>query len=117
MRITIKNKNTKAVIITFRTKKEKFESNYERIKFFKELHGWNQTIPRDGKKYKYRRNGILDEIPHMRLANSVFAISNEHIKKMQKFFDEWNKKVDYDKMEITIKRKFLQVKNLNKKCN
>lgn len=101
MKIIIKDKNlTSAVIISFKTNRNRFDSNYERIKFFKELHGWNQTVPKDGKKYEYRRDGVLDEIPHVKIADSVFAIAMEHMKQIEEFFDEWEEKVDYEIMEI-----------------
>jgi glutaredoxin-related protein len=109
VKITIKNKSmSSAVIITFRTDKSKFESNYERIKFFKNLHGWKQTVPKNGKKYTYKRSGLLDEIPHMKLADSVFAIAEEHMERMEEFFELWEEKVDYEIMEIMTSKNFLR---------
>jgi hypothetical protein len=106
MKIVIKNKNlTSAVIITVRANRGKFESDYERIKFFKELHGWNQTVPGERRKYVYRRSGLLDEVPHVRLADSVFAVAMEHMKQMEQFFSEWEEKVDFEIMEIMTNRK------------
>ena len=57
-------KNEKVVIVSFDTLSDKFYSNYERNKFFKDLYGWKQTVPGHGKNYNYRRPGLLDNIPH-----------------------------------------------------
>ena len=104
MKIEIK-KNGAAVIITFDTRAEDFESDYERNKFFRELHGWNQTVPNGSKKYEYRRPGLLDEIPHIKVADSAFIVALEHMKRMEQFFDEWHDKVHYDMMKIMMQNK------------
>lgn len=97
-------KNEKVVIVSFDTVSEKFESNYERNKFFRELYGWQQTIPGEKKTYSYRRHGILDQIPHNKISNSVFMIAMEHMKVMEDFFDQWRKKVEYDMIEVILER-------------
>lgn len=101
MRIEIRG-NGAAVIITFDTQAKKFDSDYERNKFFRELHGWKQTVPSGGKRYEYRRPGLLDEIPHIRVADSAFIVAMEHMKRMQAFFREWEDKVDCDMMKIMM---------------
>ncbi len=101
MRIEIHG-NGAAVIITFDTQAKKFDSDYERNKFFRELHGWKQTVPSGGKRYEYRRLGLLDEIPHIRVADSAFIVAMEHMKRMQQFFREWEDKVEYDMMKIMM---------------
>src|SRR3989344_1733512 len=90
MRITIKNGMGKCVIISFRTIPEKFDSDYERSRFFKELYGWKQTVPKNGRRYLYKR--------------TVFLIAMEHMKRMEEFFDEWGKKVEYDIMNVMVER-------------
>ena len=112
MRIEIRG-NGAAVIITFDTQAKKFDSDYERNKFFRELHGWKQTVPSGGKRYEYRRPGILDEIPHIRVADSAFIVAMEHMKRMEQFFREWDDKVEYDMMKImmqpeTLKKLFIE---------
>ena len=111
MRIEIrkKGKNT-AILISFNTKIEKFESNSERIKFFKELHGWKQVIVKQNKRYEYRREGVLDEVPHIDVDKSVFIIMQEHMRRMQKFFNEWDEKVQVKTFPVLLNEK--QVKKL-----
>ena len=101
MKIEIRN-NGAAVIITFDTQADKFDSDYERNKFFRELHGWNQVVPRGGKRYEYRRNGILDEVPHVRVADSAFIVALEHMKRMEDFFDSWHEKVHCEMMKVMM---------------
>lgn len=113
MKIIFK-KNDKVVIISFDTVSEKFDSNYERNKFFRELYGWEQIVPREGKNYKYRRPGLLDEIPHQKISNSVFMIALEHMKRMEEFFEQWRKKVEYDIIEVVLERERI-LKSLRRK--
>jgi hypothetical protein len=103
-----KNGMTTAVIITFHTKTDKFESDYDRSKFFRELYGWNQTVPKNDKKYLYRRDGVLDEVPHIRVAESAFIVAIENMKRMTQFFDQWQGKVEFDTVEVMLKKKILQ---------
>jgi len=94
MKITIKKKgNGTGILISFSTQGENFESVSERSKFFEKLHGRKQIIIRQNKKYKYHRPGVLDEIPHIPVDNSVFIIMQEHMKQMEQFFNEWEDKV------------------------
>ena len=108
MRIEIR-KGGEAVIISFHTRVDNFDSDYERITFFRKLHGWNQTVPKNGKKYVYRRMGLLEEIPHEKIADSVFIMARKHMKMMEKFFKGWETKVDYEIMEVMLKndRKYI----------
>jgi hypothetical protein len=108
MKIEIRKKNlATAVIITFHTKSEKFQSNYERIKFFRELYGWKQVVPKNDKKYFYRRNGLLDEMPHAKVADSSFMVAMRNLEQIMKFFRGWEDKVEYDIMEVMMKRREL----------
>ncbi|MFH0832211.1 MAG: hypothetical protein V1900_00615 [Candidatus Aenigmatarchaeota archaeon] len=96
------------VIISFHTKTENFESDYDRSKFFKGLYGWKQTISKEKKKYLYRRNGLLDEVPHVKIADSVFMTAMENLKRIEEYFDQWERKVDYEIMEAMMERKRLR---------
>ena len=100
MRIEIDDCN--AVIITFHTRSERFVSDYERTKFFRELHGWKQSVPCREKRYVYRRGGLLDEVPHIKIADSVFAVSLRRMQEVMEFFDEWGDKVDCETMRIKV---------------
>jgi hypothetical protein len=103
MRLEIKN-GEKVVLITFDTQGNKFTSNYERNLFFRGLYGWKQIICKD-KKYCYRREGLLDQIPHVKISDSVFLVEMENIKKIMDYFNEWHKKVRVEMLEMIINEK------------
>ncbi len=103
MRIEIKKKGVQtAILISFDTVRENFVSVSERNKFYKELHGWKQTVVKESGKYEYNREGLLQEIPNIKVADSVFIIAMEHMKRMQEFFNEWHNKVEFETFPILL---------------
>jgi hypothetical protein len=116
MRIEVKknNRNEQVILITFNTCGEKFASNYERNKFFRELYGWEQTVPGNDRRYRYHRPGLLDDIPHMKVSKSVFMVAQEHMRRMEEFFKQWQEKVEYDMMNILVERERF-INNLHRK--
>ena len=114
MKIEIKKKGTEtAILISFDTVRENFVSVSERNKFYKELHGWKQTVTRQSGKYEYNREGLLNEIPNIPVADSVFIIAMEHMKRMQEFFKEWQNKVMFETFPVLLDEK--QKKELEEK--
>ena len=101
IRIRKQGSNT-AVLISFDTNIQKFESPYERNKFFAELHGRKQIVVKQGKRYEYRREGILDEIPNLRVDDSIFIIMQEHMKMMERFFGGWEDKVMFRSFPVLL---------------
>ena len=95
-------KGNRAVLISFSTHSEKFKSNYERNKFFRGLYGWTQVIRKDESEYRYRREGLLDVIPHIKVDNSVFIVAMKEMEKLMKYMKEWDDKIDYDFMNIFL---------------
>ena len=101
--IKIGQKNGKmAILISFDTMTEAFESPYERNKFFTELHGRKQIVVKGGKRYEYEREGLLDEIPNLRVDNSVFIIMQEHRRMMEQFFNAWQDKVMFKSFPVVL---------------
>ena len=97
----------KAVLICFNIRSEKFDSNYERNKFFRGLYGWKQMIKKetaDGKEktYVYDRGGLLDEIPHKKVDQSSFFIDNDDADEIFRFFDEWADKVMLNAFKVIL---------------
>lgn len=95
----------RAILITFSVESKKFESNYERNKFFRGLYGWKQIIKKDEKKYIYKRDGLLDKIPHLKVDQSMFVIMKKHMEKMIKFLDEWEDKINWNKFDVLLNKK------------
>lgn len=92
----------KAVMITFSIKTGKFESHYERNKFFRDLYGWKQIINTEKKVYTYHRGGLLDQIPHKRVDQSSFIIEEEQIDKIMRFFKGWHDKVIWQTFKVIL---------------
>lgn len=91
-----------AVLISFNTHSEKFDSNYERNKFFHGLYGWNQTVRSEKSEYRYRREGILDEVPHIKVDNSVFIVAMKEMERILNYMREWEDKIDYDFFRVLL---------------
>ena len=109
MRITIK-RGSEMVIITFRTRTERFESDYERNKFFRGLYGWKQIVPKNHKRYLYHRAGLLDEIDHEKIADSVFMVAMKDMQRIMQYFEEWHDKVECEAMEVFVKKRIASYK-------
>ncbi len=92
----------RGVLVTFSVVTRKFDSNYERNKFFRELYGWKQIVKKQEKKYTYRRRGLLDEIPHIRVDESVFIIARKHMERMKRFLEEWEDKVNWNLFDVLL---------------
>ncbi|MFQ6120182.1 MAG: hypothetical protein ACE5KE_09885 [Methanosarcinales archaeon] len=106
----------KAVLICFSVKSERFESHYERNKFFRGLYGWRQIItknvvsdkrPKIQKKvYTYRREGLLDEIPHKKVDQSSFIVPEDSFEKITSFLREWHDKVIWKAFKVLLEEDF-----------
>ena len=92
----------KAILISFSTRSKEFESNYDRNRFFRALYGWKQTINSQNKKYIYERQGLLGDIPHIRVDHSMFIIMEEHMRMMREFLEEWEEKVDWHLFNVLL---------------
>jgi hypothetical protein len=92
----------KAVIITFSTKTDK---NSDKTKFFKQLYGWEQTIPGKKKTYEYHREGFLEKIPHKRVGEGSFMVPEDKFDKVMQFFEQWHKKVITNAFKIILEDK------------
>ncbi len=104
-----------AILICFSINSEKFESRYERNKFFRCLYGWKQTITKEKKVYVYRRSGLLDEIPHIKIDQSSFIIPASKIKKMIKFLREWEDKVIWRTFKVLLDKNIFEEETWLKK--
>ena len=109
MRIEIKNKKEQtAILISFDTIKEKFESPSERNRFYWKLYGRKQVVVKQSRRYEYEREGLLEDIPHIKVANSVFIIALEHLKRMMNFFDEWEDKIELKTFPVLLDKDELE---------
>lgn len=100
----------KAVLIAFSVQSQKFESNTERNKFFRMLYGWKQVVPKENKEYVYQREGLLDEMPHVRIDQSSFIVPENEFDKIFEFFDGWSDKVIWKNFKILLEKNFEDLK-------
>ena len=106
MKIEIHDKDGKtAILISFDTVKEKFESPSERNRFYWQLYGRKQVVIKQSKRYEYQKEGLLEEIPHIKVADSVFIVAMNHMKRMMEFFDEWEDKVELKTFPVLLDKK------------
>ena len=94
----------RGILIAFSIKTEKIKNNSEKSRFFKELYGWTQTVPKENKTYSYYREGVLDEMPHVKVAKSSFVIPEDNFDEITDFFEEWSNKVIWRTFKVLLDR-------------
>jgi len=92
----------KASLLTYDTDSKKFDSVYERNKFYRGLFGYTQTVKKNGKTYQYEKDGILDEIPSVRIDDSVFIIAKTRCEEVKEYFSDWGDKVSYRLFTVVL---------------
>lgn len=91
-----------ASLLTYDTHSSKFDSVYERNKFYRGLFGYKQTVTKNGKEYNYEKDGLMDEISCIRIDDSVFIFGNENQERVEEYFSGWGKKVTYRIFKVVI---------------
>lgn len=84
-----------AALLTYDTHSSKFDSVYERNKFYRGLFGYKQTVTKNGKEYNYEKGGLMDEISCIRIDDSVFIFGKKNQEKVEKYFSDWGEKVTH----------------------
>ena len=98
----------RGMLICFTISSRKFKSNSERNKFFRGLYGWKQVIEKDGRRYEYERQGMLDEIPHKKVDQSSFIVEDGDFKMVDRFFDDWAGKVMHNTFKVLLDKSIFQ---------
>lgn len=52
-------------------------------------------------QYRYRRSGLLDEIPHVKLIRGVLIIDKNDLKQIIDFLEEYNAEIYTRKIELS----------------
>lgn len=102
MDIKITKRDNSAVLISFSAQSSEFESNYERNKFYNGLYGRIQRVRHGDDVYKYRREGLLDEVPHIKVDKSVFIVDRDQTDRVLSYFREWKPKVEYKTFRVLL---------------
>lgn len=91
-----------ASLLTYDTRRKKFDSVYERNKFYRGLFGYKQTVKKNGKEYNYEKKGLMDRIPCIRIDDSVFIMANDCTPQVEDYFSDWGEKVSYHIFKVII---------------
>jgi hypothetical protein len=97
-----KRQGNTAILISFDTVREKFQSASERNRFYWELYGRKQVVVKQSGRYEYNREGLLSSVNHIKVADSVFIVAMEHMKRMMEFFKEWQDKVEFETFPVLL---------------
>ena len=101
-------KQKKAVLFSYHTNSKEFASPSERNKFFSGLHGRKQIVRKGDGEYIYRRKGLLDIVPHIKVDDSVFIVDREKARIVVKFFEEWQEKIGFKQFIVLLGEKDLK---------
>ncbi|MFB6191376.1 MAG: hypothetical protein ABEJ64_03020 [Candidatus Nanohaloarchaea archaeon] len=91
-----------AALLTYNTRREKFDSVYERNKFYRGLFGYRQTVKKNGKKYEYEKDGLMDRLPNVRIDDSVFIMEKDAVPDVEEYFSDWGDKVSYHVFTVVL---------------
>lgn len=95
-----RRRTRRIVLITFSIRSARFGSAYERNCFYRGLYGWKQIIRHGEARYVYKKPGLLDDIPNIKIDQSLFAIARSHLDEIESYFKEWRQKVLFNAFEI-----------------
>lgn len=94
-----------AILFSYDTKKEMFDSLYDRNKFYRGLFGYKQTVKENGKVYRYEKKGLINKLPHIKVEDSVIILGKENSCCMRDYLEKWSPKVDYRTFRVILNNK------------
>jgi hypothetical protein len=59
-------------------------------------------VKKNGKEYEYEKDGLMDEIPNVRIDDSVFIIMQNHKGRVNEYFTDWGEKVTHHIFKVII---------------
>lgn len=90
------------MLVAYDTIKEKFESRYERNKFYRGLFGFKQEVKQEKSTYHYQKEGLMDCIPHIKVEDSVFIIAQKYLQELKDYFKQWGTGVEYETFKVVL---------------
>ncbi|MDY6777717.1 MAG: hypothetical protein SVU32_03565 [Candidatus Nanohaloarchaea archaeon] len=97
-----KGSDRAAVLISYDTRKDRFDSLYDRNKFYRGLFGYKQKVRENDKVYRYEKEGLIDRIPSIKVEDSVIIIARENLARLEEYFDKWGDKVEYKTYKVIL---------------
>lgn len=95
----------RAILIAYDTNRDKFDSLYERNKFYRGLFGYQQTVRKNDKVYHYDKEGLIGKIPNIKVEDSVIIVAERHEDRFIDYLDDWNDKIDYTTYPVLLEGK------------
>ena len=91
----------RGILVSFTLRTTKL-SRYQVTKFFRLLYGWKQVVSTQNSRYEYRREGLLDFIPHIKVDQSSFIIPEQSIDEITEFFNKWADKIIFKTFKVLL---------------
>jgi len=79
----------KALLVTYRAEGRMFDSTYQRNQFYRGLFGYRQTVKRNGKRYKYDKDGIADLSGVTRVDDSALLFVKGRREEILDYMQDW----------------------------
>lgn len=79
----------KAVLVTYEAKRRNFESMHRRNQFYRGLFGYKQTVKRNGKRYEYDKDGLVDRTGVTRVDDSVIVAKKGCEEPVLEYMRDW----------------------------
>lgn len=94
--------SNRALLVSYDTNRDRFDSLYERNKFFRGLFGYRQTVTENGKTYRYEKEGLLSTIPTIKVEDSVIILQDTDADALIEYLDGWGNKVEYRTFTVLL---------------
>ncbi|MFB6076605.1 MAG: hypothetical protein ABEK12_00555 [Candidatus Nanohaloarchaea archaeon] len=91
-----------AALVTYRARGDRFDSRSERNKFYRGLFGYRRTVRRNDTVYEYEKDGLMDDIPHIKVADAVFIVPRSHLDRVRDYLRDWTGKVEFRVFMIVL---------------
>ena len=85
------------LLLAFRLPPRK--KNVEISKFCQRFYG--QDTSSGGGRYRYRRHGLLDDIPYRKLLRGVIVIQQSHLETVLEFLENYDAEVHIREVKLT----------------
>ena len=93
----------RATLVSFSIRCDRCQVS-DRNKFFKMLYGWEQRVPSEKKTYTYKREGLLDTMPHTRVDQSSFIVPEANFDEVISFFEQWTNKIIWKTFKVLLNK-------------
>lgn len=72
----------------------------------KEIRVGGERPKKEEKFYTYRREGLLDEVPHKKVDQSSFIVPEDDSERITSFMEKWHNKVIWKTFKVLLDEDF-----------